>query len=416
MLKYLTLWEKHTQYNNRGVYMAMRAFLYDQQKRYAEALRTIKEAEDIIRTDHPTNFYHQFLVAYGNYAWIYYHLTNYSMVKFCLEQINKFCLSLLSPYLYTVDIPEVEAQKGWSLLVGGFRNGREAKNCFLRALRKNAFCLEYQAGLAVSAFACWTSSQNAQDERVAKAWLEMMLPLDPHNYEVKVYLASMLLHKDNTRVKYLLDNVVEHSLNPEVLRMAAHLCWQQSLPSTAISILRQALAQDPTYPMLHYDLGLLYKHQMETAPIPEERTEALSSAITNFQQAIELDPLFIDPKLELAKLYGAESPSFEEEVYLNLLDQVPHFTKRCQQTFYLQWGDFLLRKKGLKHEAQQQYMAGLQISGSRFKELNDRLINLASIFLDDFDVAHFDALHTFLQRCWNQRVQGEDLWWFSYRP
>ncbi|KAH0617198.1 hypothetical protein JD844_029018 [Phrynosoma platyrhinos] len=395
MLKYLTLQEEHTPYSNRGVYTAMRAFLYDRQKRYAEALRTIKEAENVIKMNHPTNFFHQFLVTYGNYAWIYYHLTNYNMVKFCLEQINKICLSLFSPYLYSVDIPEVQAQKGWSLLVGGFQNGREAMNCFVQALRKNASCLEYKAGLAISAYACWTRSQNAQDERMAKQWLEMMLYVHPQNYEIKVYLASLLLHKDDTKVNRLLKIVVEQSCNPEALRIAAHVCWGQSLPSTAISILKQALDRDPTYPMLHYDLGLFYKRQMEMAPTLEDKREALSSAIMNFQKAIELDPLFIHSKLELAKLYGAKSPSFEEEVYLNLLDQVPHFTKRCQQIFYLQWGDFLLRKKGLMHEAQEQYMAGLQISGNHFKELKDRLMNLGKMFWEDSD-----ALHTFLQRCW----------------
>ncbi|XP_015284409.1 PREDICTED: interferon-induced protein with tetratricopeptide repeats 5-like, partial [Gekko japonicus] len=95
----------------------------------------------------------QALVTYGDYAWVYYRLANYEMVELYLGRVRQVCRSLFSPEPYSAQIPEVHAQKGWSLLAFGLRHGEEAEKCFQMALRGDASNQEFQAGLAISAFA-----------------------------------------------------------------------------------------------------------------------------------------------------------------------------------------------------------------------------------------------------------------------
>ncbi|XP_042324838.1 interferon-induced protein with tetratricopeptide repeats 5-like [Sceloporus undulatus] len=364
----LDLQLEHTLYRNRGAYLAMKAYLLHQQGDYHGALGSLKRAEEVLKQDHPANFSRQTLVTYGNYAWIYYHLTNYEMVELYLGRICEICQALSSPEPYSVEIPEIQAQKGWSLLVGGFRNGPEATECFRMALRKDESNEEFQAGLAFSIFASWTHCWRHDLQEEAQRLLEEIVFNHPQNYEAKVHLISLLSRNNRQRVKSLVDDVVQNSINPDVLRNAAKVCTHklQSL-SQAITILRKAIALNPRYHLLHYDLGCLYKMQLEKA-LPEEREELAAAATESFNRSLETDPASVFSRLELAKMYGEKSLAYEEEVYENLLEDLPNFSKRCQQAIYLHWGDFLLHKKGERQGALEMYMAGLSITGGHGRE------------------------------------------------
>ncbi|XP_062989935.1 interferon-induced protein with tetratricopeptide repeats 5-like [Elgaria multicarinata webbii] len=384
ILQKLALQAEHTPYHNRGTLIAMRAYLLQVQGSYQEALESLEEAEEALKQDHPTSFSCQVLAAYGNYAWIYYHLTNYDMVELYLAKIHEICQTLSSPEPYSVLIPEIHAQKGWFLLAMGFRNGEEATECFRMALEGDASKAEYHAGLAISVFASWRTTWRDDLKREAKDLMEEIILSQPQSYEIKVYLASLLPRRAWQRVNHLVEGVVQNSFNPEVLRTAAQLCQSQSL-SQAITILKQAIALDPNYHLLHYDLGICYKNQMEGAS-PEGRAEMLAAATESFKRAVEMDPLFIYPTLELAKAYGETSPAYEEEIFQNLMEELPSTSERCQQAIYLHWGDFLLHRKGLKHEALEMYKAGLAISDLQNRErrqLKDRLMNLVKMFQED---------------------------------
>ncbi|KAH0617218.1 hypothetical protein JD844_029067 [Phrynosoma platyrhinos] len=346
----------------------MKAYLHQFQGDYHEALGSLQRAEEVLKQDHPTNFSRQVLVVYGNYAWIYYHLTNYEKVELYLGRINEICQVLSSPEPYSVEIPEIQAQKGWSLLAVGFRNGPEATECFRMALRKDESNAEYKAGLAFSVFASWTHCWNQGLQEEAQRRMEEIIFSHPQNYEAKVHLASLLKRNDKERINSLVDDVVQNSLNPEVLRNAAkvYVYKLQSL-SQAISVLKQAIALNPSYHLVHYDLGVLYKMQLEKA-LPEEKEELAAAATESFTRSLETDPPSVFSRLELAKMYGEKSLAYEEEVYENLLEDLPNLSQRCQQAIYLHWGDFLLHKKGEKLEALEMYRAGLRISGGHGRE------------------------------------------------
>uniref|UniRef100_H9GSA8 Uncharacterized protein n=1 Tax=Anolis carolinensis TaxID=28377 RepID=H9GSA8_ANOCA len=382
----------HTTFPNRGTYLAMKAYLHHLQEDYSEALKSLQEAEEVLQEDHPTNISRQVLVTYGNFAWIYYLLTNYEKVEHYLEKIHKICQALSSPEPYSVAIPEIQAQKGWSLLTWGFRNGPEAIKCFQLALRGDESNREFQAGLAYSVYAfCCLNLE--EDMKETQTFLEEVLVRQPQNAEAKVFLANVIWIKNQRgvkeeleRAKSLVEDVVQNSLNPEVLRNAAKVCVSLPLSlSQAISVLKKAIALSPSYHLLYYDLGLCYKKQMKKAS-PGKREELVAAAIESFKQSLEKDPASVFSQLELAKLYGEKSLAYVEEIYQNLMEDLPKLSQRCQQAIYLHWGDFLLHKKGKKEEALEMYTKGLQISGGHGKErwlLRGRLLSLAKLFQEE---------------------------------
>ncbi|XP_054844541.1 interferon-induced protein with tetratricopeptide repeats 1-like [Eublepharis macularius] len=376
----------------------MRAHLQQLQGTYTEALGSLREAETVLRQELPTHFSRHALLIYGNYAWIYYHLANYEMVELYLARIHEICRSLSSPKPYSAQIPEIHAQKGWSLLALGFRNGEEAKKCFQMALRGDESNQDFQAGLAISVFASWTRSWRTDLWKEAKHLMEAFLCSQPQNYEVKVHLASLLEKRDWWRSKVLTMEVVQNSLSPEDLRNAAKLCKKNFL-SKAISILQQAIALAPSYHLLHYDLGLCYKQQMEGAS-RERKDEIVAAAIESFKRALNENPQSVFSRLALAQMYGEKTPLYAEEMYQNLWEELPRVSRRCQQAIYLHWGDFLLHKKGLKQGALEMYEAGYLILGGHCKEwqqLSGRLMKLAEMFEEDSDRNQAEAVFEILR-------------------
>ncbi|XP_077196580.1 LOW QUALITY PROTEIN: interferon-induced protein with tetratricopeptide repeats 5-like [Paroedura picta] len=393
ILQTVALKVEHTAYGNRGVYLAMRGYLQQLQGSYLEALASLREAEEVLRQDHLATFSRQVLLIYGNYAWIYYRLVNYEKVELYLGRIRQICQSLSSPEPYSVEIPEIHAQKGWSLLAIGFRNGEEASECFRMALQEDPTNRDIQAGLAMSVFASWTHSWTFHRWLKAKSLLEEVLCSQPQNDEVKVHLASLLKSKHWERSMALTMEVVRDSLSPEELRNAARVCRKTVLPQ-AIALLQKAIALAPGYYLLHYDLGLCYKIQLEGAA-PEERDGIRAAAIESFQRSVEVDPRSVFARLQLAQLHGEKTPHYAAEMLQNLWEELPTASKRCQQAIYLGWGDFLLHRKGRREEALMMYQAGLLVLGSHANEwhlLRGRLAKLAEEFEEDSEMDRAEAV------------------------
>nr|XP_020668325.1 interferon-induced protein with tetratricopeptide repeats 2-like isoform X1 [Pogona vitticeps] len=418
LLKYLTLQVKHTLCQNRDTYVTMKAFLYHHQRRYSDALKSLREAEHILAQDHPDNLLRQAVLTYGNYAWIYYHLSNYKMVQRYLDHIAELGRSLCSPHPFPTGLPEILAQKGWSLLVAGVQRGVEAKECFEGARRRDPSNNQLQTGLAMALYAAWEHLQSDPYREKATEMLEEVVLHQPENFETKIYLARLLLQKDEQRARTLLEEVAERSLNPEVLRRAAKLCLRDPpLLSRAISILKKAIALDSSYHILYYDLGMCYKAQMEGAS-PERKSSLLTFAGENFHQAVQMNAFFVDPMLELATIYGEGLLAYEEEIYAHLVEEAPNISKQCLQALYLQWGDFLLQKKNQKQEALEKYMAGICIAGGLGKKLLvRRLMSLAHMFWEDSQTARADTIYSFLQTVHYEEPGpgSEELWWHNHR-
>ncbi|ETE57244.1 Interferon-induced protein with tetratricopeptide repeats 5, partial [Ophiophagus hannah] len=355
------------------------------------------EAKEVLRKEAQGTFSHQALLVYGNYAWIYYYLTDYDKVDLYLAQIRQICRDLSSPEPYSAPIPEVYAQKGWSLLAMGFRNGQLAKECFQKALKLQESSVELQEGLAFSTFASWTHCYDEKLLEESQELLEGLIRSHPENYEAKVYLAQILCRKDDERAQHLADNVVQNSLNPEVLRYAAKVHKTHFL-SQAISTLKKAISLCGDYYLLYYDLGISYMDFLDRG-FEGNRAEIVEDAIGCMKRALEANPESMFSQLKLAKLYGERCQLYEEEVYLGVMEALPTASKRCQQSFYLHWGDFLLRKKGQRQAALRAYEACLEVPGDHpleQKQLKQHLKELARVFHFEGETEQERAVHRLL--------------------
>ncbi|XP_029142541.1 interferon-induced protein with tetratricopeptide repeats 5-like [Protobothrops mucrosquamatus] len=382
----LSLRLEHDPFCNRGTYLALKAYLHHLEGSPKEALDILQEAEEILRKEPQETFSRQVLLVYGNYAWICYHLTDYDRVDLYLGQICQICRDLSSPEPYSAPIAEVYTQKGWSLLAMGFRNGQFARQCFETALELQEPNAELEEGLAFSTFASWTRFYNDKLQEEGQKLLEGLIRSQPENYEAKVHLAQILCWKDRERAGHLTDDVVQNSLNPELLRLAAKII-KIYCTSQAISTLKKAIALQGDYYLLHYDLGIRYMYLLDQGS-EGNRAEIVEDAIECFKRSLELNPGSVFSRLKLAKLYGEKRPLYEEEVYLGLMEELPTASKRCQQSFYLHWGDFLLRKKGQRQAALRAYRACLEVPGDHpleQKQLEQHLKELARAFRSEGD-------------------------------
>ncbi|XP_065407762.1 interferon-induced protein with tetratricopeptide repeats 5-like isoform X2 [Chrysemys picta bellii] len=405
ILQTLTLRIAYTHYQNKPTFLAMQAYLCHLQGQYEDALQSLREAEEILQRDHPDNFPRQVLVIYGNYAWLYYHLAHYDLAELYLDKVRKICSSLKSRSPYAAQIPEIHAQKGWSLLAAGFRNGREATECFQMALREDEANGEFLGGLAIAAFASWTHSPNSASRNAAREKLGAIIREQQQNYEAKVYLAKTLKSVNREQAEALLEDVVQNSLDPEVLRNAAKF-FQREFVEKSISILERAISLNPNYHLLHYDLGVCYKKQLEEAK--SGRGEILAAAIEAFKKALQKDPASVFSKLALAEMYGENTPHYQEEIYLNLMSEMPSLSKRCQQAVYLHWGDFLFYKQKSLWEAAEMYKAGFTIPDGYPErlQLKTRLEEVAGEFQQSSQTAEAEDIHDFIQQTETPRYKG----------
>ncbi|XP_065266321.1 interferon-induced protein with tetratricopeptide repeats 5-like [Emys orbicularis] len=404
ILQTLALRIAHTHHQNQPVLLAMQAYLYHLQGQYEDALQSLREAEEILQRDHPDNFPRQVLVIYGNYAWLYYHLAHYDLVELYLDKVRKICSSLKSRSPYAAQIPEIHAQKGWSLLAAGFRNGREAIKCFQMALREDEANGEFLAGLAITAFASWSHTRKPVFWEAAKKKLGAIIREQHQNYEAKVYLAKILKRADRQQAEALIEDVVQNSLDPEVLRHAA-MFFQPEFIEKTISILERAISLNPNYHLLHYDLGYCYKIQLKEAK--SGRGEILAAAIEAFKKALQKDPASVFSKLALAEMYGENTPHYQEEIYLNLMSEMPSLSKKCQQAVYLHWGDFLFYKQKSLWEAAEMYKAGFSIPDGyqERQQLKQRLEEVAGEFQQSSQTAEAEAIHDFIQETESQSLE-----------
>ncbi|XP_074832452.1 interferon-induced protein with tetratricopeptide repeats 5-like isoform X2 [Carettochelys insculpta] len=386
----------HTRYQNQPALLALRAYLCHLQGQYENALQSLSEAEEMLQRDHPDNFPRQVLVIYGNYAWIYYHLVHYDLVELYLDKVSKICSSLRSCCSYAALIPEVHAQKGWSLLAVGFRNGKDATKCFQLALREDEANGEYLAGLAIAVYASWTHSQSFVFWEAAKKKLWAIIQKQQQNYEAKMYLAKILKKCDRDQAEALLEDVVQNSQDPEVLRNAAMFLHPQFVEK-AIAILQRAISLNPSYHLLYYDLGVCYKKQLEEVETGKE--EILTAAIETFKKAVQKDPASVFSKLALAEMYGENSPNYQEEIYLGLMSKMPDLSKKCQQAIYLHWGNFLFHKRKAVHKAAQMYKAGFTIPDNypERQKLKIRLEEVAEEFQQNSQSTEAQAILNFIQ-------------------
>ncbi|XP_073537011.1 interferon-induced protein with tetratricopeptide repeats 5-like [Phyllobates terribilis] len=136
-LTFLVTKNKHMVYN-------LLAYVIHLKGDTAKAIATLEKAEQIIKENNPDRADQKYLVTYGNYAWVYFHMQQYEDALKYMEKAEKIYKELRCSKV----IAEIYGEKGWSLLKFSRKYYEKAKQCFEKALELDPEDPEWNTGYA----------------------------------------------------------------------------------------------------------------------------------------------------------------------------------------------------------------------------------------------------------------------------
>uniref|UniRef100_A0A8C5T009 Uncharacterized protein n=1 Tax=Malurus cyaneus samueli TaxID=2593467 RepID=A0A8C5T009_9PASS len=317
---------QHTQHQNRVALLGLQAYLQQLRNDSTEALRSLSAAEE---HNGQAGSAAGSVTIYGNYAWVYYLQGSYQEAERYLEQIQQLCPTPWDAGL----IADIQAQKGWSLLLIRIRNGERARECFETALMLQPENTAFRTGLAMALYSSWNYFHHPDFESEAITHMQRIIHKQPKNYRAKIYLARLIEQKDKDKAVDLAEACTENSSDPEVLKSSVWFWLPRSL-ERAMEIIQRVLQEDPGYHLLYQTLATCYKQQWIKAD-EADKSKIVDAAIKDLQQIVETHPdLDLTPvKLQLAEFLGAKGLlEKEEEIYKELQRQIETLSLRCRHS------------------------------------------------------------------------------------
>ncbi|XP_041116590.1 interferon-induced protein with tetratricopeptide repeats 1B-like [Polyodon spathula] len=256
-----------------------------------EALNLLEQAEEITKKDHEDEFEKLVIVTYGNFAWVHYHMGELTKADNYLEKLEDICKKFPTASRYSVLLPAVYGEKGWSFLKVCYnKHYKIAKECFERALEKEPNKKEWNGDYAIVLYRLemFGPSVCAEDS-VALKQLKHAVELDPENPVLMVHLGIKLqLYEQNEEALKLVNQALKLSQhNPHVTGHAARFFRNHGLPDKSLEILEKALQVAPDSYSLNYQLGLAYRSKIDkfqggrVAPSPRSRMEHVKLLVSS---------------------------------------------------------------------------------------------------------------------------------------
>ncbi|XP_007478897.2 interferon-induced protein with tetratricopeptide repeats 5-like [Monodelphis domestica] len=381
-VEYLSIKSKMTLYN-------LLAYVKHLRGQNQEALENLENAEESIQQDYPEQVEKRSIITWGNYAWIYYHIDRLPEAQTYLDKVEASCKKLSSTFQYKVDLPEIDCEKGWSLLKFGGRNYERAKASFERALQADPEHPEFNTGFAIVMYRMDDFHKDGtRSKSLSLGPLKKALSLDPESTFLKVLLALKLqdIEESSQGEKYIKEALDQVSSEPYVLRYAAKFYRREDNPEKAIELLKKALKLVPTSAFLHHQMGLCYRTQMiqikkatRNKPRGKNREEVdrlVRSAIFYFEAAIKQKPLFLVAYLDLANMYSEVGQLREaEDLFKKALGLEP-VRKEDQQKAHFHYSRFLEFHRRAGDVAIHHYLEGIKINTENCTKLIEALQKL----------------------------------------
>ncbi|XP_041124903.1 interferon-induced protein with tetratricopeptide repeats 1-like [Polyodon spathula] len=338
-----------------------------------EALKYLEQAEEITKKDHEDEFEKLVIVTYGNFAWVHYHMGELTKAQSYLEKLEDICKTFPTASRYSVLLPIVYAEKGWSFLkVCDEKHYKIAKECFERALEEEPDEKEWNADYAIVLYRLETFGPSVcAEDSVALKQLKHALELDPENPVLMVHLGIKLqLYEQNEEALKLVNQALKLSpQSPSVAGHAASFFRNHGCPDKSLEVLKEALQAAPDSHPLHYQLGLTYrskigKFQGQWNQDPTEFEQFVKLSIVHLEKAVRMKPSKIQPQLDLAQMY-AESNNMPqaEHIYQRLFD-TPFTWLDDIQRLHLCFGNFQYYYKKSEPDAIKHYKIGLQMQNT----------------------------------------------------
>ncbi|XP_075072514.1 interferon-induced protein with tetratricopeptide repeats 5-like [Mixophyes fleayi] len=376
---FLVTKNKYMVYNLMAYVMHLKGF-------YTKAIANLQEAEEKIKENNQDGTDRRYLVTYGDYAWIYYHLKQFEDSQNYIDKIDKINKELKLSPTDSQDIAEIYGEQGWSLIMFCGQYYEKAKECFEKALELAPEDPEWNSGYATVVYRLegFNGRRCSASECKSLPLLKRAVELSPNDAVVKALLALKLQDLDRgDEGRIYIEEALEQAPNlPYLLRYVAKFYRRAGLVDEALHVLKISLDIMPTSTFLHHQIGLSYKYQMinkkkafkkknfqNRQKHTEEIDECIKKAIFHFEKVLEYDKLFVLAHIDLANMYSeAKQYQKTEDTFKKVLTIADLIDEEKQQ-IHLNYGHFEEFFKKSESEAIKHYKKGIQITKpSKFRE------------------------------------------------
>lgn len=365
-LEFLTTKSRLTLYN-------LLAYVKHLKGQNEDALKCLKQAEEIIQREHSDKEEVRSLVTWGNYAWVYYYMDQLKEAQKYVDKIGDVCKKLSSPSNYKLERPEIDCEKGWALLKFGGKYYQKAKAAFEKALEAEPDNPEFNIGYAITVYRLDDSDREGSIKSFSLGPLRKAVTLNPDNSYIKVFLALKLqdVHAEAEGEKYIEEILDQISAQPYVLRYAAKFYRRKNSWDKALELLKKALEVTPTSSFLHHQMGLCYRAQMiqikkatRNRPKGKDKLkveELITSAISHFKAAVERDSMFAFAYTDLANMY-AEGGQYSnaEDIFQKAL-RLENITDDHKHQIHYHYGRFQEFHRKSENTAIHHYLEALKV-------------------------------------------------------
>ncbi|XP_053541153.1 interferon-induced protein with tetratricopeptide repeats 1-like [Ictalurus punctatus] len=219
-----------------------------------EALSNLERSVELTKS-HGNDCDKLLVVAYGDLAWLYYHMGNFAE---CESYLNK--LSEIKEKYPSVPYAEVLGEKGWTFLKFSRKYYERAKECFRKALELDPEEGEWNAGLAIALY----RADDMFKDPVVIDQLRRAIATNPDDDVLKVLLGLRLAaYKKYREAESLVEQALERSPeHPHVMRYVGKYFRNEGSVDRSIALLKRALEKVSNATFIHHQLGLCYKKKI----------------------------------------------------------------------------------------------------------------------------------------------------------
>ncbi|KAK3559437.1 hypothetical protein QTP86_013502 [Hemibagrus guttatus] len=329
------------------------------------------------------------IVAYGNLAWLQYHMKCFSESESYLEKIRSIAQKFPdSPLGFH---HEVLGEKAWAFFKFSRKYYNQAKDCFEKALELEPRNVQWNCGYAFVLNRIETHGFGVPKLLTIKQ-LRKAIEVNPDNDELKALLAVKLAEStEYDEGEKLMEEALEGSPNaPNVIRYVAKFLRSYGSVERSIALLKRALEKSPTSGFIHHQLALCYKRKkndlqregcQNTSKAGDEIQRLRSQCIYHLDKATEFKCGFIVAMTELANQYSEDGKLDRAEELFQQTLQIAEEKNENLQYIYLSYAEFQQYKKRSLSDAITYYMECLKIdknttngkkSDKHLKKINDK--------------------------------------------
>ncbi|XP_023498761.1 interferon-induced protein with tetratricopeptide repeats 1-like isoform X3 [Equus przewalskii] len=368
-----------------------------------EALKSLREAEDLIQEEHGDQSGMRSLVTWGNYAWLYYHMGRLAEAQTYLDKVENTCKKFANPSSYRIDCPQMDCEEGWALLKCGGKNYKRAKACFEKALEVDPENPEFSTGYAITAYRLdGFPGATQMSEAFCLNTLKQAVKLNSEDGYIKVLLALKLqdVGQEAEGEKYIEEALTNTSSQTYVLRYAAKFYRKKGSLDKALQLFKKALKATPSSAFVHHQIGLCYRGQviqMKKAanwqPRGQDRknVERIARlAISHLEFALEEKPTLDIAYVDLAEMYiEAGDHRKAEDTYQKVLTMKVLEEEKLQRVHF-SYGRFQEFQNKSEDHAIIHYLKAAEIENASF--LRDKSIrSLEKLALKKLQRNSFDT-------------------------